>query len=219
MNNIDNQEISTLSNVDLNRIKQPAVKKLIGRHISEGMDNFDDIVSTYKKGEDLSGYSIHKAIYNYPIERDKVFEKYIVTNPSESWNGKLLSFGVLISKSTHSVLYSGGKYEGAKAGQVLYLNLNLIMGQFQLAVAHEIIGVNHEEKYMDLSYVVGAESVGMQHIEFIDNGDGTTTIKHTTHYKGGSNFRDKFVYPYFHTRVVNDYHNNMRFTIMKDSTE
>jgi len=214
MNNNENQKISKLSNLKLTRISQPAVKKLISRHISEGMDNFDDIISTYKKGEDLSDYRIHRAIYDYPIERDKVFEKYITTNPSESWNGKLLSFGVLISKSTDTVLYSGGTYEGAKAGQVLYLNLNLIMGQFQLAVAHEIIEVNNEKKYMDLSYVIGAESIGMQHIEFSDNGDGTTTIKHTTHYKGESKFRDKFVYPYFHTKVVNDYHNNMRITIM-----
>lgn len=214
MHKKENQKISELSKVDLDRIAQPAVRKLIVRHVSEGMDSFNAIVSTYNKGDDLSDYRIHKAIYNYPIKRDIVFDKYISTNPSESWNGKLLSFGVLISKSTHSVLYSGGSYEGAKAGQVLYLNLSLIVGQFQLAVAHEIIEVNREEKYMDLSYVVGAESIGMQHIEFIDNRDETTTIKHTTHYKGESNFRDKFIYPYFHTKVVNDYHNNMRITIM-----
>ncbi len=215
MNNKENQEISSLLNVDLNRIAQPAVKKLIKKHISEGMDNFEDIVSTNKQGEDLSGFRIHNALYIYSVDRDKVWSKYINENPSEAWNGKLLSFGVLVSKNSQSVLYSGGTYEGAKAGQVLYLNLNLFLGLFQLAVAHEIIEVNHEKKYMDLSYVVGAESVGMQHIEFIDNGDGTTNVKHTTFYKGESNFRDKFIYPYFHTKVVNDYHNNMRITIIR----
>lgn len=211
----NNRDISTLSNIDLRKIAQPAVKKLIERHISEGMDNFDDIVSTYKKGDDLSSYRIHTEIYHYPIERDKVFEKYIAENPSEAWNGKLLSFGVLISKSTSSVLYPGGSYEGAKAGQVLYLNLNLFFGQFQLAVAHEIIGVNHEEKYMDLSYVVGADSVGMQHLKFIDNGDHSTTIEHITYYKGDSAFRAKYIYPYFHTKVVNDYHHNMKLALEK----
>lgn len=217
MDKIDNQGISELSSVDLNRISQPAVKSLIERHINEGMDNFDDIVSTYKKGDDLSSYRIHTEVYNYSIERNIVFKKYITQNPSEAWNGKLLSFGVLISKSTHSVLYPGGIYEGAKAGQVLYLNLNLIMGMFQLAVAHEIIGVNHEKKYMDLSYVVGADSVGMQHLEFVDNGDGTTTINHITYYKGESAFRDKYIYPYFHTKVVSDYHHNMKLALEKDN--
>lgn len=218
MDNSENQRISMLSKLDLNRVSQPAVKKLINRHISEGMDQFNDIISTYKKGDDLSNYSIHNASYNYSINRDKVWQHYIEGNPSEAWNGKLLSFGVLVSKSSESVLYPGGKYEGAKAGQVLYLNLNLILGQFQLAVAHEIIGVNHEEKYMDLSYVVGADSIGMQHIEFIDKGDGTTFIKHTTYYRSDSKFRDKVIYPYFHTKVVNDYHNNMRLTF-KDLEE
>ena len=159
MESNENQKISMLSKLDLNLISQPAVKKLINRHISEGMDQFNDIVSTYKKGDDLSNYSIHNASYSYPINRDKVWQQYIEGNPSEAWNGKLLSFGALISKNSESVLYPGGKYEGAKAGQVLYLNLNLLLGQFQLAVAHEIIVVNHEEKYMDLSYVVGADSI------------------------------------------------------------
>jgi hypothetical protein len=213
MDKIDNRGISELSNIDLNRISQPAVKKLIKNHISAGMDNFDDIVSTYEDGGDLSAHNIHRAVYHYPIDRDTVFEKYISQNPSDAWNGKLLSFGALISKSSHAVLYAGGTYEGAKAGQVLYLNLNLIMGLFQLAVAHEIIGVNQDKKFMDLSYVVGAESVGMQHIKFIDNGDGTTTIEHITHYKGESKFRDKYIYPYFHTKVVNDYHHNMRLAL------
>jgi hypothetical protein len=218
MNNNEKQKDSILSKMDLNRISQPAVKKLINRHISEGMDQFDDIVSTYKKEDDLSNYSIHNASYSYPINRDEVWQHYIDGNPSEAWNGKLLSFGVLISKDSESVLYSGGKYEGAKGGQVLYLNLNLLLGQFQLAVAHEIIEVNHEEKYMDLSYVVGADSVGMQHIEFIDNQDGTSLVKHTTYYRSDSKFRDKVIYPYFHTKVVNDYHNNMRL-ILKDLKE
>ena len=213
MNDNQNKNISNLTSLDLDRISQPAVKKLLKRHISEGMDDFNDIVSTYKKGGDLTDYSIHNASYSYPINRDKVWQHYIDANPSDAWNGKMLSFGVLISKSSKSVLYPGGEYEGAKAGQVLYLNLNLILGQFQLAVAHEIIGVNHEEKYMDLSYVVGAESIGMQHIAFIDNEDGSTLIKHTTYYQSDSKFRDKIIYPYFHTRVVNDYHNNMKLTM------
>ena len=215
MDKIDNQQINALSNVDLSRINQPAVKKLIERHISEGMDNFDHIVSTYNKGDDLSKYLIHTETYHYPIERDLVFDKYISENPSDAWNGKLLSFGALVSKRTHSVLYPGGAYEGAKAGQVLYLNLHLLNGLIKLAVAHEIIGVNHEEKYMDLSYVVGADSVGMQHIKFVANGDGTTTIEHITYYTGDSMFRAKYIYPYFHTKVVNDYHNNMKLILEK----
>jgi hypothetical protein len=177
------------------------------------MDNFDTIVSTYKNGDDLSKHSIHHVVYPYSIDRDTVFEKYISQNPAEAWNGKLLSFGILVSKNSHSVLYRDGTYEGAKAGQVLYLNLNLMMGMFQLAVAHEIIEVNHEKKTMDLSYVVGAESIGMQHIQFIDNGDGSSKVDHTTHYKSDSKFRDKYIYPHFHTKIVNDYHHNMKLAL------
>ena len=215
MENKDNSGIDRLEKIDMNRIVQPAVKKLLKTHINKGMNVFDEIENTYKDGDDLLKYNVHHGFFNFDKSCDDVWEHYMNSNPSEAWNGKLLSFGVLVSKSSHSVLYPGGKYEGAKAGQVLYINLNLLFGQYQLAVSHEIIKVDHENKYMDLSYVKGAESEGMQHIEFIDNGDGGTTIKHTTYYKSDSKFRDKVIYPIFHTLAINDYHNNMKLTLSK----
>jgi len=213
MNKIKNQNIDKLSSLDKGQIIQPSVKKLIDKHIKKGMDKFEDIESTFKPMNELNGYLYHETEYSYPFNVDIVFEKYTSQNPSEAWNGKLLSFGLLVSKETKSVLYPGGNYEGAKAGQILYLNLNLFSGLVKLAVAHEIIEINYEKKQMVLSYIVGAESVGVQILDFIDNKDGTTKLKHITYYKGDSKFRSKYIYPYFHTKVVNDYHKNMSMVL------
>lgn len=217
MNSPENLNIAKLSSLDFSRIKQPTVVALMKTHIKTGMDDFEAIKSTYKPGGAIDNYRLHFRKYVVRDSVNKVWESYITTNPSEAWNGKLLSFGALISKSSHSVLYPGGRYEGARAGQVLYLNLSLLMGRVQLAVAHEIIGVYPEKREMLISYVKGAESLGMQSIRFKALCPNQTEIEHATYYRSDSAFRDRFIYPFFHTLAVNDYHRNMRLAIKHQS--
>lgn len=207
------KNIYSLKEIDLSHITEEPVKKLIAEHIRAGMVDFDNVVSTYTKGEDLSDFSLHERIYHLPAPVPAVWEHYTQSNPSEAWNGKSLKFGMLISKKTHSVLYPGDDYEGGMAGQVLYISLKFLGGLIKLGVAHEIIEVNHNEKFMELSYVKGGASWGMQHIAFTDGGNGSTRIVHTTRYKSHSPFRDKIIYPGFHTKVVNEYHANMLRTL------
>ena len=43
--------------------------------------------------------------------------------------------------------------------------------------------------------------------------NGKTEVSHHTFYRSGSWFRDKFIYPYFHTKAINEFHGNVRRAI------
>lgn len=168
-----------------------------------------DIKSTYTKGEDLSSFHIHEEIFKVPESPEKVWAHYMTANPTKVWNGKMLSFGLMVSKYEDELMYIGGEYSEAKVGQVFYLSINVLGGLIKVPVAHEIISIEPEKNYFELSYVDGSKSFGKQRIAFFKTADGNTRIVHTTYYKSDSAFRDRYVYPFFHTKAISEYHQNM----------
>lgn len=65
------------------------------------------------------------------------------------------------------------------------------------------------KKIIDFAYIKGGKSIGFQRISFVEVQANLTKIKHTTHYKSNSKFRDRYMYPYFHTKVLEEYHLSM----------
>lgn len=186
---------------------------MIRAFIKEQIDNnvltLNDLKSTYTKGDDLSDYLLHEEIYKIPHPLEKVWDHYMKANPSEIWKGNMLSFGLMVSKQDDEIMYIGEEYTEAKVGQIFYINLNILGGLIKVAVSHEIITVEPEKNYFELSYVEGSKSIGKQRISFFKTAEGNTRIVHTTHYKSDSNFRDRFIYPYFHSKAIGEYHSNM----------
>jgi len=201
-----------MKSIELERIPQKTIRTFIKDQIQNNVVELKDLKSTYKEGDDLSDYLHHEEIFkvNHPIE--KVWDHYMNANPGEVWNGKMLSFGVMVSKNDGEIMYVGDQYSTAKPGQIFYIELN-IFGVKKLAVSHEIIGIKADKKYFELSYVEGSKSYGKQRIAFYKTGEGSTRIVHSTRYKSDSNFRDRYVYPYFHTKVIGEYHANMANSI------
>ena len=89
------------------------------------------------------------------------------------------------------------------------MNLNVFKGLIQLAVSYEIMEINDEARFFEFSYIKGGKSIGMQRIELHSLANNRTQIKHITHYKSDSKFRDKYIYPYFHSMVLQEYHLNL----------
>jgi hypothetical protein len=110
-------------------------------------------------------------------------------------------------------MYIGGAYDGAEVGQVLFINIEVLGGLVKVPVAQEIIAIDPDENYIEISYVKGGKSAGKQRITFHDNGDGTTHVNHATYYRSASRFRDKMIYPFFHTLAIDEYHENMIRTL------
>ena len=117
--------------------------------------------STYHKGQDLKGYHMLESVYYLKELPEKVWKTYQNTSPAESWNGSMISFGLLLSKSKNTVMYNNDKYySGIDTGQVFYVNLRIMKGLYNLAVGLEIINIDSTHKSITFSYLKGGKSQG-----------------------------------------------------------
>lgn len=199
-----------LDDIKMERIHQRKVRKYIKSQISNNKHLFGDIHPSYTRGKDLSKYSKNEMTFVLDGNFRDIWQGYLSANPSKSWNGRKVSFGLLLQKFPNNIFYNHDSIGGVDTGQVYFLNLKLLFGFFSLPVAFEIITINLEEKIFEFSYIEGNKSTGFQQIKFQDMGENRTKILHTSYFKSYSPFRDRWIYPFFHKKIVKDFHRNMR---------
>ena len=204
-----------MKNIEFNKIRFKEVIKLIETQLKNGVSTFEDLRETYYSGEDLSEHKIHRKEYFINGTVDSVWNHYLIADPSDVWNGDMISFGLMVSGESNEIVYPGDPCRAAEPGQVFYVCLNIVGSFLKIAVTHKIIGVDHENRIMTLSYVEGGETVGKQDIQLSSTDDGNTKITHTTFYRGRPGFREKYLYPYFHTKAINEFHANMKNSFKK----
>lgn len=203
----------SLNDIDLHRIPQKKVREFILQQ-QKNVYNFRDVTPSCLNGEDLS--DLNELTYTYLLKDSIqiVWEKYFTTSPAESWNGEMISFGLLFSKHTNYIVYCDDpNFTCIDSGQVFYVNLGILGGIYNLAVGLEIIDVNEKDKYFQFSYLKSGKSKGLQTIKLTETDDGYTRIEHHTLFKSNSPFRDKILYPFFHKRVITEFHRNMEFIV------
>lgn len=207
-----------LDDINLERIEQKKIRKYIESQIEEGKHQFYEIHPSWNSGKDLSSYSKNEKKYFLKGNLQDIWKGYISADPSKSWNGRKISFGLLLQKFPGHIFYNHDPIMGVDLGQVYYLNLNLLLGIFNIPVAFEMITVDAEKKIIEFSYIEGNKSNGVQQVKFMDMGDDQTEIIHISYFKSDSRFRDKWIYPFFHNLIINDFHRNMRelLNLMKD---
>jgi len=206
------QSQNAAGRIDMNRIPQRKIRILVNTQFNDNnIQYFKEIRSTYKQGQDLKGYRMLESVYYLKELPEKVWKTYENTSPAESWNGSMISFGLLLSKSGNTVMYNNDKYySGIDTGQVFYVNLRIMKGLYNLAVGLEIINIDSTRKSITYSYVKGGKSQGEQTIFFRPTKKGYTEIIHETAFKSGSFIRDRYLYPYFHKIAINEFHRNMK---------
>ena len=213
------QSQNAAGRIDMNRIPQKKVRTLVNTQFNDNnIQYFNQIRSTYQKGQDLKGYHMLESVYYLKELPEKVWKTYENTSPAKSWNGSMISFGLLLSKSKNTVMYNNDKYySGIDTGQVFYVNLRIMKGIYNLAVGLEIINIDSTKKSITFSYLKGGKSQGEQTIFFRTTKKGYTEIIHETAFKSGSFIRDRYLYPYFHKIAINEFHRNMK-RCMNEST-
>lgn len=155
-----------------------------------------------------------KYIYDQPF--DDVWHTYVTIDPAKAWAGKMIHFNQLYSRSTGEVVFPGQEYtKGMGVGQIIILNLHVFNGAVKLTVGHEVMEVDKERKLIRICYLENSKSEGSQFISFKSLENGKTEVAHKTFYRSGSWFRDKIIYPYFHTKAINEFHANVRNAIPK----
>ena len=202
-----------LSEIDFSKIKIPLVIDLIKTQMANGVVNFMDLKSTAPDENDIANFNTVEDSYLVNNSLEKVFNHYLTANPSKAWSGgKLVGFGFGLDKNTDEVFYPGADYPGAKEGQVLYIYMSF-WGLKKIAVAQELIKIDPENHTIIFSYVEGGMTSGMQVMQFSSSTENRTKIVHTSYFKGVSAFRDKYLYPYFHSKVVGKFHENLRLAL------
>lgn len=197
--------------IDLNEIPQKKVRKYIHSRDIDTMNDFSSIHASCKKEIKESDFKISEKIFYLKSKLSNVWDSYKNENPSKSFNGHKFRLELLIQKGSNNIVYKNNpSFPVIDTGQLYFFDIRLIRGLFNIPMAFEIINIDNSQKILEVSYIESNKAKGKQRIQFIDNGDGRTMVVHQSFFKSNSWIRDTFLYPYFHKKIVREYHRNMK---------
>jgi hypothetical protein len=199
----------SLDKTDFHRVTQKKVRFYIANQIQNNVHFISDIKPSIQKGQDVSSYWTHEKVFEIKNDIHSVWQKYSSVDLRKIWNKKPVTFGLLLSKKNNKAIYRNDPFEGVEVGQVYYLNLQFLRGVYNMAVAFEILTFDREKRIIEFSYINDGIAKGMQTITFIESNNGETKIIHNSLFKSNSNFRDKYLYPLFHKKFINEFHNSV----------
>lgn len=198
-----------LADVQFDKINEGTVEAYVHRQIENDKQTFSDIKPSLTPSSSTSGFCFHEREYVVKDSLNKVWYYYIHTNPGDAWNAGKMGFGMLFSKLENELVYPDEKVDQIEPGQIIYLNLHVLKIK-NIATSFEITEVNDQSKVLEFSYVDDNVTRGKQQLSFVQTPKGYTKIVHRSFFKSESVLRDHFLYPYFHTRMTNTYHRNMK---------
>lgn len=138
---------------------------------------------------------------------DDLFEKFLKLSPLEAWKG-MAQFDLLHDRKTGKTLDRNAEaFPPIGVGQIYFLNLNLGAG-VKIAVAFEFTRVDRQKKTITFSYLDTNRSSGIQEITFTQIAPAKVQALHASCYTARSKFRDRVLYPPFHTKMLKNFYKN-----------
>lgn len=207
--------LTTLSQADefnptrLSSLPDSVQKKLLALYQKTKEANPQDAPTHY---DDLSAFNV--SVKDFPVKSppETTWNAYLQKTPDQVWRGPLVNYGFSYSKRDKRFYYPGDATPQFHEGLVVYNFLN-IKG-FKMPIAVEVTKIDNERHVLELSYVKGNTSEGNQILELNDS-TGTTIIHHTSYYKSASQFRDNYIYPFFHDKTITEHHQHMADELSK----
>ena len=199
-----------LAEVDHTRLPDLRTIVFLQDQLTEENRHFSDIEASLFPEGDVSGFRVQPLYYSSRLEAESVWSKYIYTAITDAWDTRRTSFNLLYSKSDDILIYPDEESVKILNGQLIILNLKFFFGLYKIPMAFIITRIDKENMIIEFSYIKGNPSEGKQVIQFHETKNGSTRIDHISYYKSKSFFRDKLLYPYFHKKVIDGFHRNMR---------
>jgi hypothetical protein len=207
----------SFATINLTNVPQKTVRKYIESRSFNKMQNFSGIHSSWKNDFKESDFKLVEKIFFLKSNVSDVWIYFLNTNTYKMWNGNTIRFGLLLLKSTNSVVYADSdNFPAIDTGQIYFLDVRLLKGIVDIPLAFEVINIDPVMKVFELSYIENNKAIGKQTLKFIDNGNGTTRIDHLSYFRSESTFRDEFLYPRFHKRFIKKFHRNLRHLILEE---
>ena len=210
MNTFQCKSQMAISEIDFDKVTQKKIREFLVEEENNGIELLTEIEPTMRTSSATEGYKTHAKEYFLKDSLNKVWQHYIDTNPGDSWDGKRVSFGLLFSKKDNKIIYHDDNISHLDTGQVVFLNLKLMMGVANIAAVFEFITIDKMKRIIEFSYVDGNITKGKQRLQFVETAKGYTRILHTSFYKSNSSMRDRILYPFFHEKMSNEFHRNMK---------
>ena len=194
-----------IDSVDYGRIQNKKVRKLISNQKSFGVSTFDDIHPVCYNSLDSGYYRTFTKSQLIKQNQEVVWNNLVHQSPSEEFDGRIVTFGLLYSRRSHNLLYTKEKYAGIEEGQILFFNLRMLSGIKNLAVAMEVTRMDNEQKIIEYCYVDHGDTKGTQKFTLTSTPEGFTELTQITRYKCKSRLRDRRLYSFFHERIVMEF--------------
>lgn len=173
-------------------------------------DTVEEFITT--NGADVSSYTrscesfdacnhmnYHSKTYTYKGNAQDAYQHLLDLGPKGIWKSSS-RFELEYDPESRSFLGKNHELPSLNLGQIFFLELD-ITKKMQIPVAFEIIELNAETRTATFSYLNQNKSHGAQRISFHQDGENFNVV-HETHFKSSSNFRDKYLYGYFHTKLL-----------------
>ena len=196
--------------IDFQWIRQLKVRKLLQENNIKSLGDLSKLRSLCFNSTDGLHYRKHIKSFLMNADIETVWNAYKTVSPQESRKGSMVSFGLMYSRSRNEITYIDDSYKGLEAGQIIFLNLNLLADLVHIGVGHEITGVDESNKTIKMCYLQNGASTGTQLIQLRKKDDNQTEVIHETWYRSGSFFRDTVLYPGFHAKGLTEFHENIR---------
>ena len=207
----------SIDEIDFARIPQKKIRQYLSDQIKNDRNLLSDFHPSCSNKPDFPELNRMENSYLIMESADIVWDTYNSANLTDAWNGKMISFGLLCSKWSEYIVYRNSTdFCGIDTGQVFFINLRIFRGIFNLPVGLQVIEIDNQNMTIAFSYLEGGKSVGTQTIKLTGTSEGYTEITHTSAFKSDSPFRDKRLYPYYHTKVLNEFHRNIARDISSD---
>lgn len=199
-----------IDSVNYNRIQHKKVRKLISQQKEYGINTFDDIRTVCYSKPDSASYRTFEKAQIIRQDVDVVWNNLVNQSPSEEFDGRIVTFGLLYSKQYQNLIYTNEPVDGIEEGQVLFFNLRMLSGIKNLAVALEVTRLDPDAKTVEYCYVDHGDTKGTQKFLLSATPEGFTEIRQITKYRCNSRLRDRRLYSFFHERIVKEFFCNLK---------
>ena len=198
--------------IDFAKIQQKKIRQLLNTCNLKETTDFNALQVGCSNSEEAS-FSNHIITYLIKKTPTEVWEAYKTASPSQSWNGKMATFGLMFNSDSKPLVYANESSEELKPGQIFYIQLKLLSGLFRLAVANKVVDVDDINKRFTICYIKNGASEGSQYIQLRESIEGYTLVEHKSVFRSKSKFRDRRLYPNIHEKIISEFHENIAATL------
>ncbi|MBA2404756.1 MAG: hypothetical protein H0V66_08295 [Bdellovibrionales bacterium] len=182
-------------------VAMPQVAETVQEFITLNGHDMTKLQPSCPNFEACGHMSYHVKTYTFKGNAQKAFDLLISLKPYEIWDSSS-RFEMEYDPASKSFLGKEHDLPPVSIGQVFFLELDITKGM-QIPVAFQVVELDSVQKTLSFSYLKQNKSNGIQRITFEQDGENFKVI-HETHYKSESKFRDKHLYGFFHTRLLDD---------------